>query len=121
LVSAVRDIAIALVDHDPANSGAVLDTLDAGDSVIFQRIALYMLAERGHQARDLVAARLLDPDLLRSRAVDTEYSDLAQRQSNLLTEPELHSLLTLIDEGRSRRTDRHAHPEHGRSAVPGGP
>ncbi|OXM59364.1 hypothetical protein CF165_48195 [Amycolatopsis vastitatis] len=99
LVSAVRDIAIALVDHDSASAGAVLDTLDAGDSTIFQRIALYVLAERGHQARDLVAARVLDPDLLRSRPVETEYTDLVQRQSNLLTGPELHRLLALIDEG----------------------
>ncbi|MEU9282546.1 hypothetical protein AB0D87_48340 [Streptomyces sp. NPDC048342] len=99
LVSAIRDIAIALVDHDPANSGAVLEALDAGDSVIFQRIALHVLAERGHQARDLVAARLLNPDLLRNREVEAEYSALAQRRADLLTGPELRRLLMLIDEG----------------------
>jgi hypothetical protein len=99
LVSAVRDVAIALIDHDPANFSAVLDALAAGDSVIFQRIALYVLAERGPQGRELVAHWLLDPNLLRSRAVESEYGDLAQRRANLLTQPELDRLLTLIDLG----------------------
>ncbi|MBY8884780.1 hypothetical protein K7472_07965 [Streptomyces sp. PTM05] len=99
LFSAVRDVAIALVEHEPASSGTVLGVLDAGDSVIFQRIALHVLAERGDEARDLVADRLLNPKLLRNRAHDAEYNDLAQRRANLLSRPELAELLALIDSG----------------------
>ncbi|MGH3570607.1 MAG: hypothetical protein ACRDUW_02065 [Pseudonocardiaceae bacterium] len=99
LVTAVRDTAIALVDSGAAKVDEVVRVLEATQETILQRLALHVLTRCGQDATDLVTSQLLDPALLRSSATKAEYLGLARQHGGLLSQPDLLSLFTLIDEG----------------------
>ncbi|XVV00211.1 hypothetical protein ACQPW3_22450 [Actinosynnema sp. CA-248983] len=99
LVNAVRDAAQTLADSDPSRTSEIATTLKSYRWTVFRRLALHLLTQHPDAARDLVAAQLCEPGVLRDRDLQREYLQLAHSGASCLDSGTLRRLLTLIDDG----------------------
>lgn len=97
LTSAVRDAAIALLERDDAALRPVVEELRRWRWLVFDRVALHVMARFGRNDRQATWELLLDNGLL--QRLPREYVQLARQASGDLDESGLQALLRRIEEG----------------------
>lgn len=104
LVSLTRDIAVGIVESDPARLGQIIEDLEQRRWDIFHRLSLYLLARYGvGYALGLVTKRVLDLRSLRSPRLEHEYAGLLRIALPHLSRADQDRFLALIEAGPSPR------------------
>jgi hypothetical protein len=99
LVSAARDAAKQAVEADPARILDVVDTLLAGESIIFTRLVLHLLSEYPDADVDVLNRFLCDADLFDNWLVRHEYVLLMRNGFEVASEDCQECILRWIDAG----------------------
>jgi hypothetical protein len=102
LVSAVRDVAEALVRENRARLSEVLATLEGYGWYVFQRIALHLLLEYPPDDMGLIRERLTSRDLFDESEVRREYRGLARKHFAELRPEDQALVLGWIEAGPDR-------------------
>lgn len=99
LVSAVRDAALQLVNSHVESTRETIEVIESHRRLVFDRIALHVLAEVGASASTLVAKYLCDRAKFDDSSLRHEYWRLAQRHFKELDPSQKETIFGWIDTG----------------------
>lgn len=99
LVSAVRDVALKLLELEPEKLLLVVDYLEGCKWPVFRRIALYLLDVQEDAPLNVIAQRLTSKELLNDSHFDHEYAVLLKSCFAQLGNEEQANILKYIEQG----------------------
>jgi len=99
LLVAVRDAAIAIVNSDKSKLGDIIEIIMSFNSVIFERIAFYILSEFPSESPDLTSQYLGSKEWFQKRQLRVEYACLARNGFQYLSDADKSKIMSWIDEG----------------------
>jgi hypothetical protein len=98
LLEAIRDSSLRRIDAHPEELRPIVEGLLRRSSAILKRVAIYLLAERGHLAPDLAGAVLAMKELFANTELHHEFYRLASEQFGAISDADRVRYLELVDE-----------------------